>query len=66
LVVDTAEVAWGTMAAHSFRLVRVLQTFADVTDRLPRFIEDVYKRMHSSIGYQSPNKFEAQLAQQAA
>ena len=44
------------------------ESFADVTARLPRFIEEVYnaKRMHSSIGYQSPNEFEAQLAQRAA
>jgi putative transposase len=44
------------------------ETFADVTQRLPRFIEDVYnaKRMHAARGYQSPNHFEAQLAQQAA
>jgi putative transposase len=34
----------------------------------PRFIDDVYnaKRMHSSIGYQSPNVFEAKLALQGA
>ena len=44
------------------------ETFEDVAARLPRFIDDVYnaKRMHSSIGYQSPNVFEAKLALQAA
>jgi putative transposase len=44
------------------------ETFADVAERLPRFIEDVYnaKRLHSAIGHRSPEEFETQLAQQAA
>jgi putative transposase len=44
------------------------ETFNDVAARLPRFIEDVYNanRMHSSLGYRSPEEFEAQLTQQAA
>ncbi|RJT28601.1 hypothetical protein D3227_33680 [Mesorhizobium waimense] len=43
-------------------------SFADVAERLPRFIEEVYnsKRLYSSFGYRSPEEFEIQLARKAA
>ena len=36
------------------------ETFSDVIERIPYFIEDVYnsRRLHSSIGYLPPEEFE--------
>jgi putative transposase len=41
--------------------LREYRTYQDVLASVPRFIEAVYnaKRMHSSLGYQSPDEFEA-------
>lgn len=41
------------------------ETLADVEKRIPYFIEEVYnqKRLHSSLGYLSPNEFEQMLSE---
>ncbi|MEO8244581.1 MAG: IS3 family transposase [bacterium] len=44
------------------------ETFADLAARLPRFIEQVYnsKRLHSALGYKTPEEFETLFARKAA
>jgi transposase InsO family protein len=41
------------------------ETYQDVMERLPYFIEDVYnqKRLHSSLGYMPPDEFEEFVTQ---
>lgn len=41
------------------------ETYADVIERLPHFIEEVYnsKRLHSSLGYCPPEEYEQQIQQ---
>lgn len=39
------------------------QTLKDVAENLPRFIDEVYnrKRLHSSLGYKTPEEFESEI-----
>ena len=43
------------------------ETFENVLERLPHFMEEVYnrQRLHSALGYRSPNEFEESLLVQS-
>lgn len=45
---------------HEEVLLYEYSTIEDVVRRLPRFLEEVYKRrrLHSSLGYRPPDEFE--------
>ncbi|GAI11388.1 unnamed protein product [marine sediment metagenome] len=55
----TIESFFGTLKVEEVYLWEY-ETYADVTSRIPYFIEDVYnsKRLHSSLGYIPPEEFE--------
>jgi putative transposase len=40
------------------------QTLRDVAENLPKFIDEVYncKRLHSSLGYKTPEEFAAEIS----
>ena len=40
------------------------ETYEDVVERVPYFIEEVYnrKRLHSRLGYRPPTEFEQMLS----
>jgi len=44
------------------------ETYLDVIENLPRFIEEIYneKRVHSSLGYLTPNELEAMVKKDPA
>lgn len=49
-------------------LLNDYETFNDVLERLPRFIEEVYnkRRLHSSLGYKTPEEYEQEYKQKQA
>jgi putative transposase len=51
---------------HEEILAYEYETMNDVIGRLPRFIEEIYnrRRLHSSIGYLTPEEYELEHARQ--
>jgi transposase InsO family protein len=48
--------------------LRQYETFSDVIERIPYFIEDVYnnKRLHSSLDYRPKEEYERLLAKNSS
>lgn len=51
---------------HDEIYMREYETYLDVAERLPEFIEEVYnkKRLHSSLNYLPPEEFEIKVSQE--
>jgi len=52
---------------HEEVLLWNYETYAEVIERVPYFIEEVYnkKRLHSALGYLPPNEFEEKMMEKS-